>query len=193
MYIGDTRDGSGFQRMLYEVLHNALHEAVDGHCDRIDIELNADGSATVRDNGRGIPTGERDGKSVPVLVMTELHMMGWLARNYVGNSRELQGVGVAVVNALSEMLDLRIRRDGLEHHLVFRRGVPDGPVAIAAKTSATGTEMRFLPDPEIFPGQRFAFERMETHIRSLAHLSTGAVVSITDRREPEPRSVLINV
>ena len=193
MYIGDTLDGSGFHRMLYEVLHNALGEVFAGYCDRIDIELNPDGSATVRDNGRGIPTGAFKGEPIPVLVMTELHIAGRLAANSVESPTELHGVGIAVVNALSEMLDLRIRRDGLEHYIGFRLGAPTGPVAIVGRTPARGTEVCFLPDPDVFPAQRFDFERIETYVRSLAHLGSGAEVSITDQREPVPRSVSISV
>ena len=193
MYIGDPLDGSGFHRMLFEVLHNALSEAFAGYCNRIDVELHADGSATVCDNGHGIPTGVFKGEPIPMLVMTELHIGGWLASNSMEKPAELQGVGIAVVNALSEALDLRIRRDGREHHVGFRRGAPTGPVAIVGRTPASGTELRFLPDPDVFPAPQFDFERIEAHVRSLAHLGLGATVSITDQREAAWRTVSIGV
>lgn len=193
MYIGDILDGSGFHRMLFEVLHNALSEALAGYCDQIEVELNPDGSVIVRDNGRGIPTGAFRGKPIAMLVMTELQIGGWPAPDSLGSPAELQGVGVAVVNALSEMLDLRIRRDGSEHHIGFKRGAPTGPVAVIGSTTVRGTEVRFLPDSEIFSPQRFDFQRIEAHVRSLAHLDSGAAVSITDRRDPAPRSVSIRV
>ena len=192
MYIGDTDDGTGLHHMVYEVVDNSVDEALGGHCNNIDLEIHKDGTVTVSDNGRGIPVDMHKGekKSAAEVIMTQLHAGGKFDHDSYKVSGGLHGVGVSVVNALSEKLKLTINRDNKIYYMEFKNGKSVSPLKVIGKTKNSGTKINFLPSKEIFSITKFNSTIIQKRMRELAFLNKGIKITILDNSQTKAKEFI---